>query len=168
MAVIAAASEPTPGSVDASAVSGGRGPHSGRSQRSRCSGVPTSSRGRAKKPADVIRLPMPAQPQLQLLLDDAAGEHVADAAAADLLGQHERGQPDLGRAGHHLERRDDVGLVDLGGDRADLGAGEVARKRLDLALLVAQAGAVRRGNRHRGKQRIRVECAGFPEGWQSG
>ncbi len=32
----------------------------------------------------------------------------------------------------------DVGLVDLGGDRADLGAGEIARERLDLALLLGQ------------------------------
>ena len=60
---MAAVSEPTPGSVEASAVSGGCGPHSGASQRCCCSGVPTSITGRAKKAPEVIRLPMPAQPQ---------------------------------------------------------------------------------------------------------
>ena len=140
--VIAAASEPTPGSVEASAVSGGRGPHSGRSQRSRCSGGADLEQGPGEEPGRRDQVADAGAAPVQLLLDDAAGEHVADAAAADLLGQHERGQADLGGACHHLERRDDVGLVDLGRDRADLGAGELARERLDLALLVVQVGGL--------------------------
>ena len=60
---MAAVSEPTPGSVDASAVSGGVGEHSGASHRCCCSGVPTSTTGRAKNPPDVTRFPIPAQPQ---------------------------------------------------------------------------------------------------------
>ena len=57
-----AASEPKSGSVVASAVIGGRSPVSGRSQRSFCSSLPSASTGSAKKPFDVIRLPMPEQP----------------------------------------------------------------------------------------------------------
>ena len=57
-----AASEPLSGSVVASAVSGGSGAHSGATQRSACSGVPSASTGSAKKPFEVSRLPIPAQP----------------------------------------------------------------------------------------------------------
>ena len=63
MVVIAAVSDPTPGSVDASAVSGGRSVHSGASQRCRCSSIETSITVRAKNAPEVIGLPMPAQPQ---------------------------------------------------------------------------------------------------------
>jgi hypothetical protein len=47
----------------------------------------------------------------ELLLDDAPGEAVGHAAAPELLGQHERGQPD-GRGAvpdvpRHLRSRDD-------------------------------------------------------------
>ena len=59
---IDAASEPKSGSVVASAVIGGRSAVSGRSQRSFCSSVPSASTGSAKKPFDVIRLPIPEQP----------------------------------------------------------------------------------------------------------
>ena len=71
---IAAASEPTSGSVVASAVIGGRSPVSGRSQRSFCSSVPSASTGSAKKPLEVIRLPMPGAAVAELLLHQAAGE----------------------------------------------------------------------------------------------
>ena len=57
-----AASEPKSGSVVASAVIGGRSAVSGRSQRSCCSSLPSASTGSAKKPFEVIRLPMPEQP----------------------------------------------------------------------------------------------------------
>ena len=134
--VIAAVSEPTPGSVEASAVSGGRWPHSGASQRCRCSGVPTSISGRAKKPAEVIRLPMPAQPQFSSSWTMQPVSTSLDPAAADLLGQHERGQADVGRLVHDVERQYDVRLVHLGGDRTDLGARELAGELLDLALLL--------------------------------
>ena len=46
----------------ASAVIGGRSAVSGRSQRSCCSSVPSASTGSAKKPLEVMRLPMPEQP----------------------------------------------------------------------------------------------------------
>ena len=60
---IEAASEPAPGSVVASAVSGGRSPAIGSSQRRCCSSLPSSTIGSAKKPPEVIRLPIPAQPR---------------------------------------------------------------------------------------------------------
>ena len=75
---------------------------------------------------------------VQLLLHDAAGQHVADAAAADLLGQHVGGESHLGRLVDDVERRVGVALVDVGRHGADLGARELARERLDLALVVGQ------------------------------
>ena len=58
-----AASEPAPGSVVASAVSGGLSPVSGSIQRRFCSSVPSASTGSAKKPPEVTRLPIPEQPR---------------------------------------------------------------------------------------------------------
>nr|WP_245849530.1 hypothetical protein [Lentzea kentuckyensis] len=57
-----AASDPLPGSVTATAVSGGVGVPSGLRNRSCCSVVPRCSIGALKKPLDVIRLPMPMSP----------------------------------------------------------------------------------------------------------
>ena len=137
--VIAAVSEPTPGSVEASAVSGGarlaqrRQPALLLLGRADLDQRPGEEPGRGDQVADAGAAPV------QLLLHDAAGEHVPDAAAADLLGQHERRQPELGRLVHDVQRRSTMSrLVHLGGDRPDLGAGEIPGERLDLALLLGQ------------------------------
>ena len=74
----------------------------------------------------------------ELLLDDAAGQAVRHAAAAVLLGEHERGQAEPGRLVPDLPGRLDVRLVDLGRDRPDLAIGELAADVPDLALLGRQ------------------------------
>ena len=71
----------------------------------------------------------------ELLLHEAAGEHVGQPAAAELLGQHERRQPDRRGLVPQLPRRLGVRLVDGGGDRPDLARGELAADALDLLLL---------------------------------
>ena len=74
----------------------------------------------------------------QLFLHQALGEDVAEAAAAELLGQHERGEPDRSCLAPDLPRHDDVRLVDLPGHRADLVASELAAQTHDLFLLVGE------------------------------
>ena len=76
---------------------------------------------------------------------------------------------------HDLDRAVRVALVDLGRDRPDLGARELGRERLDLALLVAQVSRGRRRMGHAGKRNgagsggtPRLDFPSFPEGWQSG
>ena len=61
--VMDAASDPAPGSVVASALIGGLSPAIGSIQRRFWSSLPSSRTGLAKKPPEVIRLPIPAQPQ---------------------------------------------------------------------------------------------------------
>src|SRR5581483_6287610 len=76
--------------------------------------------------------------EAELLLGDALRQEVAEAASAVLLREHERRQAELGRPVPDLPRHLRVGLVHGGRDRTDLALGEVATKRLDLALLVRQ------------------------------
>ena len=67
-------------------------------------------------------------------------EHVRDevgAGAAVLLRHADAEQPELGQRCEQLPR-EPVRAIPLGGVRLDLGAGEVARERLDLALLRRQ------------------------------
>ena len=137
---MAAVSEPTPGSVDASAVRGGVGEQKGASHRCCCSGVPTSTTGRREEPTRRDEVPDPGAAPVQLLLDDAAGQNVGHPSPADVLGEHERRQPDRRRPVDDVDGAVGVALVDLGRDRPDLGAGELGGERLDLALLVGQIG----------------------------
>ena len=62
--MIAAASDPASGSVVASAVAGGAGPHSGGSQRSRCSAEPSASSGPAKNPPWEMQSAIGLSPQV--------------------------------------------------------------------------------------------------------
>ena len=71
----------------------------------------------------------------QLLLHQALGEHVGEAAAAVLLGEHETGDADLGGLAPQIPWRLDVRLVDRAGPRPDLLAGERAAEVDDVALL---------------------------------
>ena len=61
---IAVASDPASGSVVASAPSSGSGPHSGGTQRCFWASVPSSRTVPAKKPAEQMRLPIAASPQV--------------------------------------------------------------------------------------------------------
>ncbi len=88
--------------------------------------------GRGDQVADAGAAPV------ELLLHQAAGEHVLDASAADLLGQHERGEAELGRLVHDLDRAVRVALVDVRRNRADLGARKLTCERLDFTLLIGQ------------------------------
>ena len=58
-------------------------------------------------------------------------------APAELLGDADAHQAELAELGEHLPR-EPVLAVPLGGVRRDLGVGDLARERLDLALLVGQ------------------------------
>jgi hypothetical protein len=80
----------------------------------------------------------PGAAPAELLLDDARRQAVGQAAAAVLLGEHERRQPCLGRLVPDLPRHLGVGLVDRGRDRPDLALRELTADGLDLALLGAQ------------------------------
>jgi hypothetical protein len=135
----AAASEPKSGSVVASAVIGGRSPASGRSQRSCCSSVPSASTGSAKKPLEVIRLPIPAQPWQSSSWTRQPVNASVSPPPPQRLGQHERRQPDRRGLVPRLPGRPDVGLVDLRRDRTDLARGEVAAHALDLLLLIGES-----------------------------
>ena len=75
----------------------------------------------------------------ELLLDEAAGEAVGQPAAAELLGQHERGEADRGGLVPGVPRHLRVGLVDRRGHRADLAGGEIAADALDLLLLLRES-----------------------------
>ena len=74
----------------------------------------------------------------QLLLDKALGEDVAEAAAAQFLRQHERGQPDRRRFVPDLPGHDDVRLVDFARHRANLFLCELTAQTHDLLLLGAE------------------------------
>ena len=60
-------------------------------------------------------------------------------AAAVGLGEHVRGQAELGRLVHDLELGLDVRVVDRASDRPQLPLGELVRERSEVALLVADA-----------------------------
>ena len=60
--MIAAASDPAPGSVIANAVIGGSSEHRGATQRRRCSSVPSSASGAAKNEALPTRDPIGESP----------------------------------------------------------------------------------------------------------
>ena len=87
-------------------------------------------------------MPIPAQPQFSSSWTMQPVSTSVDAAAADLLGQHVRGQPDLGRPVHDSSGQ----YVSRSSTSAATGrisrARELARERLDLALLVGQVGGV--------------------------
>ena len=138
--VIAAASEPTPGSVDASAVSGGVGEQSGASHRCCCSGVPTSTTGRAKNPPDVTRFPIPAQPQFSSSWTMQPVRTSATPPPPTSSGSMNDVSPTSAARWTIVDGAVGVALVDLGRDGPDLGAGELGGERLDLALLVGQIG----------------------------
>ena len=135
---MAAVSDPTPGSVEAE-----RGERRPRAAQRRqplllLVGRADLDHWAAEEAAGGDQVADPGAAPVQLLLHDAAGQHVANATAADLLGEHEGGEPDLGRLVDDVDRRVGVALVDVGRDRPDLGPRELARKRLDLALVVGQ------------------------------
>ena len=110
-------------------MSGGRSPHSGES--SRCllllaaeledRGGEEAARGHERTEAAVA----PGE----LLEDQAVGHEAVDAAAAVGLGEHVRGQAELGGLVHDLELRLDVGVVDGPRDRTQLALGELVRER---------------------------------------
>ena len=134
-----AASEPWSGSVVASAVSGGRSPHSGPSNRcllllaAELEDRVGEEAARGHERAEAAVAPR------ELLDDQAVGDEALDAAAAVGLGEHVRGQAELRRLVHDLELRLDVGLVDGARDRPQLPLGELVRERREIALLVADA-----------------------------
>src|SRR4051794_20230024 len=71
----------------------------------------------------------------ELLLHDTPRQDVGHPAAAELLGEHERGQPERRRLVEDLPGRLDVRLVDLQRDRPDLARGKLAADAADLVLL---------------------------------
>ena len=82
--------------------------------------------------------------EAELLLHERLGEGVLHAPAAELRGQHERGEAQRGGfvpdvPGHVRVRR-----VDSERHGADLALGELAAKTLDLPLLYAQLDQIRR------------------------
>ena len=133
-----AASEPAPGSVVASAVIGGLSPAQRLDPAPLLLVVAELEHRLGEEAARGDQVADPGAAPAQLLLDDAAGEQVGHAAAAVLLGEHERGEAELGRLVPDLPRRLDVRLVDRQGDRADLVLRELAADRLDLPLLRRQ------------------------------
>ena len=132
---IDAASEPKSGSVVASAVIGGRSPVSGRSQRSFCSSVPSASTGSAKKPFDVIRLPIPEQPWQSSSCTRQPVNASVSPPPPSSSGSMNDVSPIPRRLVPQLPRHLGVGLVDRGGRRPDLARREVAADALDLLLL---------------------------------
>jgi hypothetical protein len=92
----------------------------------------------AEEPTRRDQVADPGAAPVQLLLHEAAGQHILDAAAAHILGEHEGGEADRGRLVHKLDRAVRVALVHLGRGRADLAARELPRQLLDLALIVGQ------------------------------
>ena len=92
------------------------------------------------------QIPDPGAAEAELLLYERLREQIGEAAAADVLGQHERRQPERCRPIPDLPRHLDVCLVDRLRDRSDLAKSEVAAERLDLALLRSQ---VVEAGRHR-------------------
>ena len=134
-----AASEPWSGSVVASAVSGGRSPHSGREEPLLLLLAAELEDRSGEEPARGHERAEPAVAPRELLEDQAVGDEAVDPAAAIGLGEHVRGQPELGRLVHDLELRLDVGVVDRARDRPQLALGELVRERGEVALLVADA-----------------------------
>ena len=118
------ASAPTTGSV---------GEHSGGSQRSFCSGVPSATMGPAKKPPPPMQPAIAEQPQASSSMIATRRDQAVDAATAVLLGQVVAGQPDLGRLADDRPR-ELLGLVVLVRQRPHLALGELVRHRLQIAL----------------------------------
>ena len=82
---------------------------------------------------------MPAQPQFSSSCTMQPVSTSSIPPPPTSSGSMNEVRPELGRLVDDVERAVRVALVDLGRDRADLGARELARERLDLALLVGQA-----------------------------
>ena len=139
-----AASEPLSGSVVASAVSGGSGAHSGATQRSACSGVPSASTGSAKKPLEVSRLPIPAQPWESSSCTRQPVRQSVRPPPPSASGSMNEVSPSSAAAAHSSAGCSRVGLVDRQRDRPDLARGELAAHALDLALLVRERGGITR------------------------
>ncbi len=133
-----AASEPKSGSVVASAVIGGRSPASGRSQRSFCSSLPSSSTGSAKKPFEVIRLPMPEQPWESSSWTRQPVNASVSPPPPSSSGSMNDVSPIDAALCHVSSGTCGVGLVDLRGDGPDLARREVAADALYLLLLLGQ------------------------------
>ena len=123
---------------------------SGRTQRSFCASVPSASTGSAKKPPEVMRLPIPEQPwQSSSCTTQPVRTSVIPPppSSSGIMNEVSPRPAALCKISHGDL---DVGLVDGGRDRPDLARGEIAADAPDLLLLgrEVERGAGRGGARH--------------------
>ena len=129
----APASDPAPGSVSANApIVSPRA--SGGTNRARCSSLPNASSGSVQAEVCTATVtPTPASAR-DSSSSTSTYERKSAPGAAVLLGHAHAEQPELGQPPEQ-RRRERVRPVPLGRVRRDLGGGELARERLDLALI---------------------------------